>query len=118
MSRTYRKVVKCGVCTGSNTEYYRDMNRKCRRRNNHELRNLIANNDIEDVSDKVMNYVPIHDSWDEPTDGTYLISKTNKKEYDTTTVWCRNGNETGLHYWNRKFGKYLKPKNRKHYRLA
>ena len=116
MSRTYRKVVKCGYCTGSNTEYYRAMNRKCRRKNNHDLRNLMANNDIEDVSDKIMTHVPIHDDWDEPTDGTFLISKTAKRDYTEETVW--RSDETGIHYWNRKFGKYLKPKNRKHYRIV
>lgn len=116
MSRTYRKVIRQGICTGSNTEYYRDMNRKCRRKNNHELRNLLANNDIETVNNKIMSYVPIHDSWDEPTDGTFLISKTAKKDYTEDPVW-RN-DETGIHYWNRKFGKYLKPKNRKHYRIV
>lgn len=106
MSRTYRKVVKCGICTGSNTEYYRDMNRKIRNKNNHSLRNLIANNDIDTVNNKIMSYVPIHDSWNEPTDGTYLISKTAKRDY------------SDIHYWNRKIGKYLKPKNRKHYRIV
>ena len=116
MSRTYRKVVKCGVCTGSNTEYYRDMNRKCRHKNNHELRNLLAHNDIDDVNDKIMAHVPIHDSWDEPTDGTFLITKNDKKNYYNEPTWMND--ETGIHYWNRKFGKYLKSKNRKHYRTV
>jgi len=60
MSRTYRKYVKCGICTGNNTEYYRDMNRKCRNKNRQSLRNLLANYDIEDVNDLIMTVVPIH----------------------------------------------------------
>lgn len=114
MSRTYRKVVKCGVCTGSNTEYYRDMNRKCRQKNNQSLRNLLANYDIDDVNDKVMTHTPIHNSWDEPTDGTFLISKTAKKDYTEEPIW--RSDETGIHYWNRRFGKYLKPKHNKYYK--
>lgn len=117
MSRTYRKVVKCGYCTGSNTEYYRDMNRKCRAKNRQSLRNMIVNYDIETVSDIIpFGEVPIHNSWDEPTDGTFLISKTAKKDYVEDPIW--RSDETGIHYWNRKFGKYLKPKNRKHYRTV
>lgn len=107
MSRTYRKVIRQGICTGSNTEYYRDMNRKCRTKNRQSLRNMIANYDIEVVSDIIpLSEVPIHDSWNEPTDGTFLISKTAKRDY------------SDIHHWNRKIGKYLKPKNRKHYRIV
>ena len=106
MSRTYRKVIKQGICYGSNTEFYRDMNRICRHKNNQSLRELLANNDIETVNDLIMSFKPIHDSWREPTDGTYLISKTAKKDY------------SDIHHWNRKIGKYLKPKNRKHYRTV
>lgn len=105
MSRTYRKVIKQGICYGSNTEFYRDMNRNCRHKNNQSLRELLANNDIETVNDLIMSFKPIHDSWREPTDGTYLISKTAKRDY------------SDIHHWNRKIGKYLKPKNRKHYRV-
>lgn len=121
MSRTYRKAVKCGVCTGSNTEYYRDMNRKCRRKNNHSLRNLLANHDIDEVNDKIMTHVSIHDSWDEPTDGTFLVNKNDKNLYkyeDDGSITTNRHYGTGENYWNHKFGKYLKPKNRKHYRIV
>lgn len=113
MSRTYRKFVKCGVCTGSNTEYYREMNRKCRNKNRHSLRNLMSNYDIDTVNDLVLNEVPIHNSWDEPTDGTFLLSKKNKKDYmynfDGTEITNRHYG-TGKNYWDHKFGKYLKSK--------
>ena len=41
MARTYRKVIKLGVCSGSNTEYYRYKRRETRRKNNQNLRNLL-----------------------------------------------------------------------------
>ena len=114
MSRTYRKYVKCGICTGSNTEYYRDMNRKCRSKNRQSLRNLIANKDIEAIDDFISTYKPIHDSWREPTDGTFIVSKRDKKNY----MYELDGSETtnrhygtGKNYWNHKLGKYLKSKH-------
>ena len=115
MSRTYRKVVKCGYCTGSNTEYYRDMNRKCRSKNRHTLRNLMANNDIDTVADLIpAGEVPIHDSWDEPTDGTFIVRKNDKNfyKYDPDGSETKNRHYgTGENYWNHKFGKYLKSKH-------
>ena len=121
MARTYRKFVKCGVCTGSNTQYYRDMNRKCRTKNRQTLRNMIVNYDIETVSDIIpLGEVPIHTSWDEPTDGTFIVSKRNKKDYMYEldgSITTNHHYGTGENYWNHKLGKYLKPKNRKHYRV-
>lgn len=103
MARTYRKFVKCGVCTGSNTQYYRYMNRKCRTKNRQSLRNMIVNYDIETVSDIIpFGEVPIHDSWREPTDGTFLITKKDKDFWEDKTNW------------NRKIGKYLKNKHQKY----
>ena len=103
MARTYRKFVKCGICNGSNTEYYRDMNRKCRTKNRQSLRNMIVNYDIETCSDLVpLGEVPIHDSWREPTDGTFLITKNDKDWWEDKTNW------------NRKIGKYLKNKHQKY----
>jgi len=114
MARTYRKVVKCGVCTGSNTKYYRNMNRKCRAKNRHTLRNMIANYDIDNLFDYMpAPFVPIHDSWNEPTDGTFLVRRNDKNSYK----YDSNGSETknrhygtGENYWNHKFGKHLKSK--------
>ena len=115
MSRTYRKVVKCGICTGSNIEYYREKNRKCRAKNRHSLHNMIVNYDIETVSDTIpFGEVPIHNSWDEPTDGTYLIKKEDKDFYVNDPYFGRKSAGTSENYWNRKIGKYLKPKNYKH----
>lgn len=115
MSKSYKKVVKCGVATGSNTKYYRAMNRKCRNKNRQSLRNLLANYDIEDVNDLVMTVVPIHDSWDEPTDGTFLVSLKNKEEYlNEDSIYRNKGLGNQINFWNHKFGKYLKSKKFKH----
>lgn len=117
MSRTYRKYVKCGTCTGSNTEFYRDRNRKARQMNRHNLRNLMANNDIEDVANLVITIVLPHDSWNEPTDGTFLVSKKDKNLYkyeDDGSIAKNRHYGTGENYWNHKFGKYLKSKKYKH----
>lgn len=108
MARTYRKYVKCGYCTGSNTEYYRGRNRKARNVNRHNLRNLMANYDIDVVNDKVMTVQYPHDSWNEPTDGTFLMTKNDRRNYVNGTD---RSYTTKINYWNHKFGKYLKNKH-------
>lgn len=110
MARTYRKYVKCGNCTGSNTEYYKARRRKVRNMNNHMLRNLMANHSIDEVNDLIVTVTLPHDSWDEPTDGTILISKKDKSFY-TEDSYFGHHDGTGLNYWNRKFGKQLKSKH-------
>lgn len=103
MSKTYRKFIKCGICCGSNTEYYRAKNRYCRRKNRHVLRNLLANNHIETIAEVIPPAVkPIHDSWNEPTDGTILITKTSQKRFRLFDFSQK---------WKRKFAKYFKPKH-------
>ena len=117
MSRSYKKAVKCGICTGSNTEFYHSMNRKVRNKNNQMLRNLMANYDIEEIDDMIVTYKPIHDDWNEPTDGTFLVNKKDKKLYkynDDGSITKNNHYGTGENYWNHKFGKYLKNKHSKY----
>ena len=112
MSRSYKKIVKLGNCGGSNTEYYRTMNRKCRAKNRHTLRSIMANYDIETVSDNIPNAeIPIRDSWNEPTDGTYIVSKEDKNFYINDPYFGRKSSGTSENFWNRKFGKYLKSKH-------
>lgn len=118
MSRTYRKVIKQGICYGSNTEFYRDMNRNCRHKNNQSLRELLANNDIDIVNNRIMTYKSIHDSLREPTDGSYLIMKSDRNIYTNDNCYIAKRYGSGENFWNRKYGKYLKPKNRKHYRTV
>lgn len=112
MARTYRNVVKFGICTGSNTEYYREKNRKCRAQNRHSLRNAIANYDVDKIDEVISSpMVPIHDDWDEPTDGTYIITKKDRDFYVNDPYFGRKSAGTGVNFWNRKIGKYLKNKH-------
>lgn len=104
MSRTYRKFVKCGNCCGSNTEFYRSRNRKSRRVNRNDLRNLMTNHTVDEVDELISVTKLPHDSWNEPTDGTYLVSKKDKDFYTRDSKLDED-------YWNRKFGRYLKPKH-------
>lgn len=114
MARTYRKVVKCGICTGSNTEYYKARRRKARNMNNHMLRNLMANHSIDEVNDLILTISLPHDSWDEPTDGTFIVRRNDKNLYKYDLDGSKTKNRhygTGENYWNHKFGKYLKNKH-------
>ena len=81
----------------------------------------MANHSIDEVNDLIITITLPHDDWDEPTDGTILLSKKNKKDYmynfDGTKI-INHQYGTGENYWNHKYGKYLKPKNRKHYKLV
>lgn len=111
MSRTYVKAVKCGICTGSNTEYYKARRRKVRNMNNHMLRNLIANHNIDEVNDLIITISLPHNSWDEPTDGTFLVTKKDRNFYINDPYFGNRNDGTSLNYWNRKFGNKLKPKH-------
>ena len=111
MARTYRKVIRCGICHGTNTDYYRDRRRLARRQNNHMLRNLMANYAIEDVDNIIYTIVYPHDDWNEPTDGTFLITKDNKKHYVGNNSFYDKQFGISENYWNHKFGKYLKNKH-------
>ena len=100
MSRSYKKVVKQGVCQGSNTKYYKARRRWVRNKNRQILRNSLTNYTIDDVNDLIVFIkLPKRNDWDEPTDGTYLITKADKKFWEDRL------------YWDRKIGKYLKSKH-------
>ncbi len=70
MSKTYRKNVRVGICTGSNTEFYRERRRKYRRMIRNEIRKLINSGTEEDIENASFKKLLKHDSWEEPTDGT------------------------------------------------
>ena len=112
MSRSYKKVIKQGFCTGSNTEYYRARKRMVRNKNRHMLRNLLANKDIEEIDDVITVVKIPRNAWDEPTDGTYLIFKEDKDFYVNDSYFGNLHDGTSLNFWNRKIGKYLKKKHR------
>jgi hypothetical protein len=74
MSKSYGNYATVGICTGSNTEYYRDRRKHQRNVNKQRIRNTIANNDIEDFDDKFIPFeIPKKNDWDEPTDGTLKV---------------------------------------------
>lgn len=82
MSKSYGKYKTVGFCTGSNTEYYRYRARHQRRVNNHQIRNVIANNEIEEFDDEFIEYtLPKKDHWEEPTDGSYKVYPDEVKNY-------------------------------------
>jgi len=106
MSRTFKKNIRCFVCCGSNTEYYRARRRKVRRRCNHQLRTLMANRLPEDVDDLWTDpCLPKEDQWDEPTDGHW------HENLDTLKMNIRIYGPKGLYYADMKqFKYYLKPR--------
>lgn len=74
MSRSYKKYASGGICTGSNTEYYRDRNKSTRNKNKHILRNTLKKYELDDIDgfefiENKRN--PNYDPWNEPTDGKW-----------------------------------------------
>ena len=104
MSRTYHKVIRCGVCCGNNTDYYRTKRRIFRRKAKQQLRIK-----LEDFvhPERLKKF---KDSLDEPTDGTWLVNWDIIK-YDLYDA------QAGRPYWDmddvyyemKRFGRYLKP---------
>lgn len=75
MSRTFRKYIRHGICTGSNTEWYRARRRWLRKRNRQELWNAIKHFDIEEAAERLsFTWIPKRDGWCEPTDGVQLYT--------------------------------------------
>ena len=75
MSKSYGKYKKVGICDGSNTEYYRNRRKHQRHVNNNRIRNILSKHEINDFDDNYVEFtIPKTDSWDEPTDGTYILN--------------------------------------------
>ena len=110
MSRTYRKNIRCFNCWGDNREFYQRRRRQRRHRENHEVRSLLANYGPEGLDERWKGAdMVFEDQWIEPTDGHYTINKRYLKTTDRI-----HGYNDWLH---ERFDRYLKPKNRKHYRV-
>lgn len=74
MSKSYGKYKTIGCCWGSNTEYYRDRNRRLRNKDRQNIRNLLANKPIEEFDDVfIPTKEPDNMYWNEPTDGTFKL---------------------------------------------
>lgn len=104
MSRTYRDNIRVGICYGDNRGYYKLRRRKRRALGKQNLRRLLANKDIEEASDSILNVkMPKKDTWYEPTDGRIVYNK-------------RNINKPIRGYINEEFrnklSRFLKPKSR------
>lgn len=101
MSRSYKKYILQPICCGNNGPWYKQRRRLFRRSERNKFRELLAHNEIDDVSDMTVDpKLPKKDQWREPTDGGTLVysgMKENKKWFDVE--WLMN-----------KWGKYLKPK--------
>ena len=79
MSRSYNKVFTTGLCCGDNRWFYKDRRHKFANNVKHQLRNLIANYDTDDVNDIIENpkYIK-QDTWAEPTDGRLIYFSLDK----------------------------------------
>ena len=86
MSKSYGKYKTIGICTGSNTDFYRERRKHQRHVNNNRIRNILANYENDEFDDKYNDYkIPKEDSWEEPTDGHYKMTAKElnkiKKDY-------------------------------------
>ena len=121
MSRTYKKNIRCFCCCGDNRKFYENRRRQRRHRINHEIRNLLANYGPEGLDEMWKGPDMTREAqWIEPTDGHWAINKeyikTMDREYNNDLHYdliYRDKN-----YWHRKYDRYLKPKNRRHYRIV
>ena len=114
MSRTYRKHIMKYTCYGDNRAFYACRRRKIKNLGRMQLRSLLANYDPETVSDLWEEpRFPMRDEWAEPADGhcglskkdLEILIKESKDYYDYSEL-------------TKKANYYIKPKNRKHYRLV
>jgi hypothetical protein len=120
MSRTYKKNIRCFCCYGDNRKFYELRRRKYRRRVNHEIHNLLVNYGPEGIDEMWKGPdMACEDQNCEPTDGHWAINKEYIKTMDR--VYNNDPHYDNAYrdknYWHRKYDRYFKPKNRKHYRV-
>lgn len=107
MSRTYRKNISIGIAGGDNREWYKLRRRNFRRKFNNNLRYLLSNFSIKELSNLVLNpKYPKRDTWTEPTDGRILYNK------DIVKNKLRTG-RCNIEYLENICSKYLKFKLKK-----
>jgi len=108
MARTYRKHILCTICNGDNRDFYRCRRRKIKNLGRMQLRRLIANYDINEVSDLWEEpKFPMKDTWSEPTDGHWGMSKEDFKKY-------KRENPDRADYYEKEAKYYLKNKKYKY----
>lgn len=114
MSRSYKKFIRfytaCSSDTG-NHNFYMHRRRQIRRKINQEIRNICSHYGVEAIDDYWKGpCLKTEDQWLEPTDGHWAYNKNDIKRLDRE-------NNIFNEWYHKKTDKYLKPKNRKHYRL-
>ena len=83
MSRTRKKYIKLGNCSGNNTQYYRQRRKTENAKNKHILINACKNYNIDEIDEHIYDIKFPHDSWNEPTDGTHIVDyKIAKEKYN------------------------------------
>lgn len=83
MSKSYGKYKTESFCSGSNTEYYRDRNRRLRSKNKNNINRILKNKPIENFDDIfIPSKEPKNMMWLEPTDGTCKMYANDYKKYN------------------------------------
>lgn len=127
MSRTYRNRVRCGICNGSNTEFYRERTRKNRHINRQEIRNKFSRNiDLGDIEkygipesiretedELTFTKLPKRDNWREPTDGTTSFGRHGLDSIIQDIENDIRGFRPDAHKYMSKYYRVLKPKDRR-----
>ena len=113
MSRTYKKNIRCFCCYGDNRKFYELRRRQRRHRINHEVRDLLSKYGPEGLDERWKGPDMTREAqWMEPTDGHWAENRESLKR------GMRYFGKAGFEYAHMKqFDYYLKPKNRKHYRV-
>lgn len=88
MSKSYGKYKTVGICTGSNTSYYKDRRRKERTKNKQIIRNMMANYNPEDFDDVYTEFKQSKkNNWDEPTDGSIHVTADDTSDSDYNGIY-------------------------------
>lgn len=79
MSKSYSKNMKFGICSGSNTDFYKERRKTFKKRDKQAIQNTLAHFDIEDFDEKYDPHNEVFkDDWNEPTDGTITATGDDK----------------------------------------
>lgn len=95
MSKSYSKIKKFGICTGSNTEYYHEKRRTIRAKDKQLIRNTLAHHNVSEFDEVYTPLnLPFKNDWDEPTDGTFVM---DAKSIDRDTIKSPHGGYAGVY---------------------
>lgn len=102
MSRTYRNKIRQGICTGRNTEWYRDRTRWLRNKHSQELRTALQYTEPDEVL--CFTKIPKKDTWMEPTDGYRIIDNLLIQKIKNRACDCKHKRKT--YYFGPSFNRY------------